>query len=1034
MFLARASVRRPVAMGCLLVALTLLGLNSWRKLGLELMPSIDLPFVTIVTVYPGATPADIELDIAKRIEDAVSTVDGLKHVSSSCMENICQTLLEFDLHVDVNVAAVDVRERLDAIKADLPEAAEAPIIRKFDVNAKPILTLALTGDLPLDELYDYADHELKDRLTTIAGVADVELIGGAKREVHVLLDREKLAMRDLTAMTVVDAVQKGLGIVPSGRIQDGAVEYAVRYDADMEQERKIEDLEIANVAGQRCRIRDVGAVSMATEEIRQKAFLDGKPAIAIKVVKKADANAVEVVRRVRSALETIQKNLPGGMRLHWFADDGRFIEANVRSAWGNVLAGILLTALILFLFLHNLRTLFIVAITMPLTIVIGLFLMDLSDLTLNTSTLIAIAMSVGILVTNSIVVLEAIERYRVASEDPAEAAIQGSSRAWIAVLASAGTNMVVLFPLAEMGSLVGRFIRPLALTMFLMTFTSLFISFTLTPMLASFLLRRRLTEEKGLLPSFARLWNRGFAAFVAIYRRMLLLAEHHRILGGLILFAVAALFLHALWTGSRLGGSFIKNTDMGQVTVKLEFPTFFNLATTLERVQEAEQRLQDLPECKHMLTTIGKVEGIIGQASEGVYLAQISLRFSERDERTLEIDALMEQVRARLANLPDALVTVAQPAIIGGTATEIEMEISGHDLAILNRLAEGVQEAAKKIPGIRDPDTTVRRGKPEIRLRPRREILADAHLPSLSIGAMMRANFEGWTAGTFRKGGRNYDIVVKLKEETGKEQIPSLPIPGHSAAPVILRTITEIEEGESPSQITRVDKSRVHKVLANLSAHMPLGKAMEALRTAFEKIPGTPPGYACRFAGKAERMTEAQEALIEAGIMAVILVILTLAAILESVRQTFLILVTLPLALMGAFWGLALTGESLGTFEIMGIVMMTGIVVNNAILIVDQFNHHIAEGFPRHRAMIEASCESFRPVAMITLAAVFGMLPMAMDVSIGGELRNGVGITTVGGILVSSILTQILVPVLYDFATQARPGADGRPDESGPAT
>ncbi|HOO65056.1 MAG TPA: efflux RND transporter permease subunit, partial [Synergistaceae bacterium] len=298
MFLSNASVKRPIAMGCLVIGLALLGLNAWRKLGLELMPKTDVPYITIVTVYPGASPGDIETDVAKHIEDAVVAIDGLKHVSSSCMENLCQTLLEFELETDVDVAATDVREKLDLVRGDFPEDVEDPIIQKYDVNATPIITLALTGDVPLEDLFDFADNDLKDRITTIPGVAEVEIIGGAEREVHVVLDREKLAPRGLTTMHVIQRLRQGVGIVPAGRIQDQGMEISVKYDGDFEDVVSLGNLEIANYGGERIRIRDVGTVSMTTEEVRELAALDGKPGVAIRVVKKADANAVEVTREV----------------------------------------------------------------------------------------------------------------------------------------------------------------------------------------------------------------------------------------------------------------------------------------------------------------------------------------------------------------------------------------------------------------------------------------------------------------------------------------------------------------------------------------------------------------------------------------------------------------------------------------------------------------------------------------------------------------------------------------------------------------
>lgn len=1020
MILSDFAVRRPVAMSCLIIGLTLLGMNSYRKMGLELMPKMDAPFVSVVTIYPGASPEELETDVAKRIEDAVVSIDGLKHVSSTCMENVCQTFMEFQMSVDVDVAAVDVREKLDLVRSEFPGDVEDPIIQKFDINATPIVNLALTGEVPLDELYDYADNTLSDRLTVISGVAEVQLIGGAEREVHVELDRDKLAARGLTSMDVVQAIQNSVRTIPSGRLRDQGAEYSVKFDADYDNVADLADLEVANDEGRRCYLRDIGNVRMSTEELRQTATVDGRPCIAIKVVKKADANAVKVANGVRDTMANLNAELPGGMELVWVDDDGRFIEANNESAWVNVFQGILLTAAILFLFLYNVRTLFVVGISMPLTIIIGLFFMQMVGYTLNTSTLIAIGMSVGILVTNSIVVLEAIDKRLGELGDPKEASRIGAKEAFIAVLASAGTNVVVLFPLSMMSSKMGMFIGPLAMTMFIMTLASLFISFTLTPMLCSLLLIPRQEGSRSLLARLERGWNWGFDRLVNGYRWCLEFTEHHRWAAVLVLLAVIGMFVQSLQVAGTLGSSAFSEIDMGRIYLRLEFPTRSSLDETVARVQEAEARMRDLPELKHILTTVGKVEAILGQSSEGVYLAQILMKFSERNEREITIDAIKEMVRSRIASYPGAIVSVSQPSLIGGQSTPVELEIAGSDLGELDNLALKSLGFAQEIPGFSDPDTTVRPGKPEIRIEPRRAVLSDLNAPAVGLGLALRANLEGIEAGTFKKDARNYDIVVKLDEKEGKDQVERFLFPGASNAPVLLASFGEVTELEMPIQITRKNKRRITKLTSQLDRELPLGTAVQKLSAAMDEKGNLPPGYDYTFAGEYELMSEAQADLGEAGITSIILVILTLAAILESFRQPALILITVPLALIGTFWALAIGGESISIFVIMGIVMMIGIVVNNAILIMDQFNVHVAEGIPRHKAMITASCERFRPIVMITLAAVLGMMPLALGRGIGAELRNGVGIASAGGILVSGVLTLIIVPILYDLFTRGK--------------
>ncbi len=1005
-------------MGCLIIAFTILGFNAARKLGLELMPKTDLPYITVTTIYPGATPSEIETDIAKPIEDQVVTIEGLKHVSSSCMENVCMTLLEFNLGIDVDIAATDVREKLDLIRADLPADAEDPKILKFDINATAIMQLALTGDLPIDEIYDYADNTLRDRLSVIPGVADITLIGGAEREVHVILDRQKLAARGLTSTQVVQAVQQGIGTIPSGRVREKGMEYSVKFDADFADVQDIGGLEVANSNGQRCYIRDIGRVEMTTEELRQMADIDGRDCIAVKVVKKADANAVAVVDEVKKAIDIIRNELPGGMELIWVTDDGTFIGSTVSSAWINVVQGIILTALILFLFLYNFRSLLVVCITMPLTIIIGLFFVYFMGYTLNTPTLMSIGMSVGILVTNSIVILEAIVKRLEETGDPKSASKIGASEAAIAVLASAGTNVVVLFPIANMGSIIGLFMKPFAVTMIIMTAVSLFISFTLTPLLCSLILKPRKHGSYSVLDWMEQRWNRMFNRVVSFYGSSLRRLEGRKGAGIILLLVVFIILVHSLYIAGKLGSSMVTEPDKGEILVKMEYPTWYNLLRTREQVQKANERLMDMPHLKHRLSTIGKVEGMIGQSSEGVNLSQILLKFSERIERDLSIHELADMIRSRVASFPDAIVTVSIPSMVGGQSSGLEMEIAGQDFDTLNQLALRAKTLTEAMPGFIDVDTTVRTGKPELRIIPNRETLADLKSPAAGLGLALRANLEGIEAGTFKQNARNYDIVVKMEEIPGMNQVEQFVFPGTTGAPVLLGSLGEIQETISPVQITRVDKQRVSRLIANMAEGKALGTAVNEVTRALNEKGELPPGYDFAFKGKYEIMLEGQTEILEAALIALILVILTLSAIMESFRQPVVILVTVPLALIGIFYGLALGGKSIEIFALMGGVMLIGIVVNNAILIMDRFNVLLAEGVPRHNAMVQAACDRFRPIVMITLAAVLGMMPMAVGQGIGAEMRNACGLASVGGVLASGIFTMYVVPVIYNLFTR----------------
>ncbi|HOQ32966.1 MAG TPA: efflux RND transporter permease subunit [Candidatus Hydrogenedens sp.] len=1019
MNLIELSVRRPVAVTCLFIGLTFLGIEAYYRMGLEFFPKVDVPYVTVVTVYPGASPEEIETDIARRIEDAVFTIDGLKHVTSNCMENVCQTFLEFQLNVDVDVAAYDVREKLDLIQNDFPEGTEKPKVLKFDINAVPIIDLALTGDIPIDELYDYADNQLKDKLTTIEGVANVELVGGAKKEVHVLLDRDKLASRGLTSLDIVEAIQKGVRLIPSGRVREGETEYSVKYDAEYHQIEQLETLPIISKEGSRCYIKDIGKVVFSSKEIRQSAFLDGKSCIYIRIVKRAEANTVRVVESVRSAIGNIQSSLPVGMELVWVNDEGSFIKATVDSTTGDIIQGIILTALILFFFLYNFRLTFIVGITMPLTIVVGLFFISLLGYSLNISTLISLGLSVGILVTNSIVVLESIMTEFQKSQEPKESAIKGASRVFIAVLASAGTNLVVLFPIATMGSQVGLFLAPFAWTMIIVTAVSLFISFTMTPLLASILLKS--TKKRGIIYKFEQIFNMFLDFMKNGYIGVLKFFEHRRLTSLLFTFGIVVIFILTFNLIQKIGFGFFEEPDRGTLFIRLEYPTHYSLKNTIKRVKEVEERVKDLPYLKHVLSSVGKIQGIMGQTSEGVYVAQILLVFNEKPERPdMPIDKIKDKVRKLLENYPDCKYSVGSPTAIGGQSIPIELEIFGEDREEIQKIVKRLETQAKSLEGLKDIDTSIRGGRPELKIYPDKPLLSDINFPPVILGMLLRGNLEGITAGVYKQQGRNYDIVVKFDEIEGKQQVENFLLPGAPGKPINLTTVAKIEEKTAPVNVLRKDKRKIEKLFAGLAPRKPLGTAVAELTDVIKKYGNLPQGYDYYFFGENEVMVEAQQEFARAGIIAIVLIILVLAAILESFKQPFFILVTLPLGLIGVVLSLYLTGYSISMFVLLGLVMLSGIVVNNAILIIDRLNQLVASGVSRHKAMIQSAGEQFRPILMITLAAVAGMIPIATGKGLGSEIRTDLGIASIGGIAFSGVLTLIVIPVLYDLFTRGK--------------
>ena len=1006
------SVKRWVAIICLMIAITLLGLNAYRKLPLEELPRTDMPYVTVVTIYPGASPEEIETDCAKRIEDATGSLDGLKSITSSCLDNVCQTLLEFEVGTSVDAAANDIREKIDTILNDFPEGVEKPIVLKYDINAQPIINLAIAGSRPIDELYDYADNDFKDSIAGIKGVAEVKLTGGAQREVHVLLDRDKLAARGLSSLDVVAAIKKEVKMIPAGRIKDQGAEYTIKFDADYKNLKDLETLEIANKNGQRCTIRDVGQVLMGTEERRQAATIDKRQCIAVQIVKKSDANAVKVVNLVKEQIEEIKKNLPGGIEIIWVSDTGKFIQASVDNAVSNIWQGILLTAVLMFFFLYNIKSTLTVAITMPLTVIAGVLVMSMLDYSINIATLLAIGLSIGILVTNSIVVLENIVSKVNAGQSSTDAAINGTTEIVVAVLASAGTNIVVLFPVSLMKGQIGQFFIPFALTMVGVTVVSLFISFTLTPGIAGQIITKD-ENKSGILNKLESLWNKCFGKFTDLCVWVVRKVVESRFLSLVSIVVSILLLVHALTLVKAIGFSFLPISDRGEMVIKLEYPSTFSLKQTVEKTSQIESLLDGIPELKHRLTNIGKIEGAVGQTSEGVYLAQITCKFLDKTERQKNILELQKEINSRLKGIPDVIISTSLPDQ-GGSGAQIRMVIRGNDFNVLNKRGEQLVARAKQVDWIMDVDSSVRPGKNELVVTPKRAVLSDVKVPATTLGLGLRTNIEGTKSGTYKENARTYDIRVKLQEKEGLNQVEQLELPGPPGHPIILRNFTDINHKISPVLITRRDKGRAVIFYANPAKGVPLGTAANRIQNELLAADGElPAGYTAEFIGRVLMMKDGVNDFIEVGAIALLLTYLLLAAILDSFLRPFIILVTIPVGMIGCIWALWLTGESLSMMVLLGGVMLIGIVVNNAILIMDRVQVNITNGSKPKDAMLEAIKHEMRAVTMITLAAVFGMIPMAFDSGLGSELRTGIGQAAIGGILISAIMTMFILPVLY---------------------
>ena len=1023
MFLATASTKRPIATTCLLIALIALGFNSYRKIPLEQMPAVDIPYAVILTTWVGASPEDVEKDITKRIEDAVSGIDGLKTIESSSMENISQVQLEFNLAVDIDIAAQDIREKLDAVLADLPNDADRPVIQKININAMPIVNLFLAGDAPLDDLYEYADNQLSDRFATVPGVGSVKVIGGNEREVWIELHREKLAAAGLTSMEICTALRGGVLNLPSGNIREQGGELSVRFDAEYQTIPDIANIEVANSVGRRLKLGDLATIRQASKEVRERATLDGKKGVIIKVIKKAEGNTVAVVDETRRRFNEVLPTLPSGMELKWVSDDAATIQAVVNSTFTSIYSAIILCAAILFLFLFNIRTTIIVAITMPITMVISLFFMYISGQSLNVVTLMAIGLSTGVLVSNSIVVLENIFSKFETMDNHWEAARIGTSEMTVAVLASAGTNVVVMFPIAMMTSLAGRFLAPFAITTLIVNAVSILISFTLTPILAALLLEPASKRKQTIFLRIAKahdLWLQKGGSLLANLLRHLAASRTINLL--IVLGFIGAFFLTMKFCGGRIGFNFIEVEDQGRMTIRVELPPYYNLDASVTRIDAIAKRISALPGNEHILVTVGSALATAGQANTGVYLGQIELFCVPKFERTWDIFDRAQEIRTLLSNETDCRISAGVSDAMGNRSYGIEYIITGDELKTIATASTAIAEAARDLPIVATVESTVRDPKPEIRILPKRSVLSDLKIPPASLAALMRANIDGLQVADYRKGDRTYKIRVKLAEREGKEQIAQFLLPGEPGNPIPLETVADIVDSYTTIQIYRYNKMRGAKILGDVIKGSTVSEVGQQLRQQVKQKNLVPIGYKLEAGGDEKQMAETNADFGEALILAAFLTLLTLCAILESWSRPLLVLIPLPMGLIGVLISLVATGCNFSILVLLGILMLIGIVVNSAILIVDKMGQFIRDGMARRDAMFAALVDQFRPVLMVILASGLGMLPLAMDAGLGSENRAGIGIASVGGVIMAGILTITILPLCYTLFTKKTKG------------
>jgi hydrophobic/amphiphilic exporter-1 (mainly G- bacteria), HAE1 family len=1014
MFLAKVSINRPVMTTMGILLFIIFGLLAYFSLSLNISPDVEIPWVTVTTVYPGAGPKEIETLISKPIEDAVATVSLIERVESYSLDGISIVIIEFKLKKDVDVANQEVKDKVDAIINVLPSDAERPIVQKVDIRSFPVVDVVLSGDLDPRELFEIADRQLKDRFSQIEGVAQVNIVGGQEREIRVTLDNRVVYEQNISLPQLMQVLQANNMDIPGGYFSLHDQEYTVRLSGEYSDLETIEEMSINTPYGPR-KIRQFARVEDSGKEIRMRAIYYNKEqnvrdenVVRLGIVKSAEGNTVEVANSVRAILPEILATLPEGVVLEVVNDESTFVQSSLDDTMSNVLLGILFTSLVLLVFLHDIRSTLIVAMSMPTSIISTFLLLQVFDLSLNMMTLMGLSVSVGVLVANSVVVIENIFRYKNLGKNNKESAYFGTSEVTVAVLAATLTNIVVFLPIANMSSMVGMWLSELALAAVFATIFSLIMSFTLTPMLASILL-----PEKPKKGKIGKWFDRFESNNREIYTRLLTRVLKNKKVSTAVVVVAFLLFLATMiFVGPFIGVDFLPALDDGKIRVEVELPEGFNLEESARVLATIEERIMSYPEVVHILTDLGRLSFL----DIGPNMGMLTVQLVDRNDRELGVEEMISVFVEELSTIPNARIKIFNATESGGPGSPVQFYLLGYDLEVLEEKKEEIMGLIQDVPGLINLDNTSRAGKPELTVFPRREKLTEAGLTTMDLALTLRASIEGMVSSQYRELGYEYDITVTLTDESvdSPEKIGNIPIISPVAGAMRISQVADVEFTTGFTKILHRDKFVTISFTGSPAAGVPLGDVTGEIDRRLATLE-LPPGYRVAWGGNVQMMNEMVEDMMFAFFLAVLLTYMLLAAILESFWQPVLIMITVLLAMIGVILSLYITDTPFSVTSLMAIIMLIGIVVNNAILMLDFTNQlRREEGVLPKDALLTACPVKLKPILMSTTAIILGMLPLALGIgAAGSEWRVPLGVVAIGGLAVSTILTLFVIPAFY---------------------
>jgi HAE1 family hydrophobic/amphiphilic exporter-1 len=1087
-WLAEVCVKRPVFATMIIFSLVTVGAFSFFSLGVDLFPKIDFPTITITVINPGASPEEIETEVTEKIEEAVNTVSGIDELRSTSTEGAAQIFVQFVLEKDVNVAAQEVENRVQTVIPNLPETAEQPTVQKLDTDATPVLRLVVSAPTNLRDVTEVAKSKIKERIESINGVGQVTIIGGRERQINVWVDPDKMRSYSVTAAEVSSALKIQNVEFPSGRIDLGATETSVRTVGKIQKPEEFANVVVATRGNYAVKVKDIGYVEDGAEELRTEARLNGQPAVTLVISKQSGQNTVAVAHELKARLEEIQptvetetkkSTLPPGYRMQIIGDNSVFIENSLHAIEEHLIVGGILAAVVVFLFLWNIRTTFIAALAIPTSIVSTFALMYAMGYTLNSITMLSLTLMVGIVIDDAIVVLENIYRFiEEKGMSPYEAAIEGTREIGLAVLATTLSLMAVFVPIGFMQGIVGRFMSSFGLTAAFAVGVSLIVSFTLTPMLAARLIKPRdvkddptneyadIAEDKneayaesnraeniamqeikgdGLndgtlkdkpivadnpldVSDDGTIENqkpktkgqsskeRGFYKYIdRTYTWLLRFSMAHR---WLIVLLCVLVFVSIYPLFKYVGKNFLPVDDQSQFEISVRAPEGGSLASTSQLFERIAADVRKIEGVKDTLTTIG------GGQQQIVNNGSIYVRLADIGERAKSQEQLMVEARELLKKFPPELRTGVQQvqAFSGGgfRNANVQFLISGPDLKEMEKISEKLLAKMKTIPDAVDVDSTLISGKPEVRLTVDRETAADLGVSVGAVSQALNTLVAGQEATTFAQGTDQYDVRVRAVNQfrTSVEGLKRLIVPSSKTGFVSLDRVVKVSEGTGPSSIDRLNRQRQVTLLANTR---PGGSAtsITAEIDAYVKELNLPAGYSTGYVGQSKELGKSLMYFALAIALSFIFMYIVLAAQFESFIHPVTILLTLPLSIPFGIVSLLATGQTVNIFSGLGLLLLFGVVKKNAILQIDHTNGLRAKGMNRYDAIIQANRDRLRPILMTTIALVAGMIPLVLSTGAGAGTNRSIGVLVVGGQSLCLLLTLLAVPVFYSLFDDA---------------